>query len=167
MSNEIDLAFDLPSQADIDKMFHVVPKIERYKALDKVVSAGAKVIAKRARELAPRSAQTGSAKKRTAKQWQEADWEYPLWKTIKHIVRKYQYHAHGVVGPEWPKGNKAYLNTSPKGRVKVLWGKKTGQIVPQVRNWIVQAFDETRPQQLDAMRKELNKFVEQLFSKNG
>jgi hypothetical protein len=165
--NGLDLKFDLPTDAELSAMFDMVPKLERYKVGDKVVRAGAKIVEKAAIELTPRSARTGSAKKRSLKQWREADYEYPLWKTIKYVVRKYQKHTQGVIGPEWPKGNKAYFNTSPKGRVKVLWGKHTGQIVAQIRNWIVQAFDETRPQQVDAMKTQLEKSLDELFKKNG
>jgi hypothetical protein len=122
-----------------------------------VVRAGAKPIVKRARQLAPRSTNApagpyrdrrSNRDKRSKKQRGEADWDYPLWKTIKQVVRKGKFASLAVIGPEWPKGNKEHFNTSPGGRRQVLWGTHTGKIVPQIRNWIVQAFDETRPQQL-------------------
>jgi hypothetical protein len=174
MSNSLDVAFDLPSQEKIDQMFNMVPQLQRYKAVDKVVRAGAQVVAKRARDLTPRSTEE-ARKKRSRKQQSEADWNYPLWKTIKYIVRKYEEDGLAVVGPEWPKGNKAYFNTSPKGRLRVLWGrgpnpnspKPLSSIAPQIRNWIVQAFDETRQEQYAAMRAALTKFTDELFSKNG
>lgn len=165
--NGLDLKFDLPTDAELTAMFDMVPQLEKYKVGDRVVDAGTGPIVKRARELAPKSSETGTAAKRSKNQKKEAKWDYPLYKTIKRVIRKYAVHTHGVIGPEWPKGNKAYFNTSPKGREQYLWGHATGKRVAQIRNFIVQAFDETRPQQLEAMKVALGKALDQLFKKNG
>ena len=163
MANKLDIKINLPTDAELDRMFDMVPKLERYKVGDEVIKAGTAPIVKRARELAPRSSKTGTAKKRSRKQINAANWNIPLWKTIKRVVRKYQKGTLGVVGPEWPSGNKAYFNTSPKGRRQVLWGKATGKIVAQIRNWIVQAFDETKAEQLAAMKSKLKEKVDQMM----
>lgn len=153
----------LPSDAELEKMFNAVPQLERMGVADKAVRAGGRPIVKRARQLAPRSSRTGTSKKRSKNQRTAADWDYPLWKTIKQVVRKYNTNAASVIGPEWPKGNKAYFNTSPKGRRKFLWGRDTGEVVPQIRNWIVQAFDETRTEQLNAMKVSMKKSMDKIW----
>jgi len=154
---------NLPTDAELEQMFDAVPILKRHSVSDKTVRAGAKPIVKRARQLAPRSSKTGSAKKRSKNQRKGADWETPLWKTIKMVVRKYSANAAAIVGPEWPAGNKAYFNTSPRGRRKFLWGKDTGETVPQIRNWIVKAYDETRPEQLKAMKDKLTQLMKQVW----
>lgn len=162
MSNKLDVKHNLPTDAELKAMFDAVPILERHKVADKTVRAGAKVVIKRARQVAPRSTKE-DREKRSAKQRSEAEWNYPLWKTIKQVVRKYSHNASAIIGPEWPRGNKAYFNTSPGGRKKVLWGKVTGEIIPAIRNWIVQAFDETRNQQLAVMKQTLRKLMDEIW----
>ena len=186
VANGIDIKMDLPSDGELRRMFDMVPKLEAFKVLDKAVDAASKPVVKRARELAPRDTK-GHGKKRSYRQknavgarGDKIDWDYPLWKTIKRVVRKYQNrYGVAVIGPEWPKGNKAYFNTSPKGNKGHLWGKH-GQSYPrrdgkgnhiagppkaraQVRNWIVQAFDETRNAQLDAMKASVTKSIDEVM----
>jgi len=158
----------LPSDAELNAMFNAAPKLERFAVADKATRAGGTVIVKRARQLAPK--QTG--RNRWSKKMyidggtggtpRSAN-EKPLWKTIKQVVRKYSYNAASVVGPEWHEGNKAYFNTGPDGRRQVLWGKVTGRTVPQIRNWIVQAFDQTEAAQLEAMKKKLKTVLDQYW----
>lgn len=162
--NGIDISHNLPSDAELDRMFNAVPILDRHKVADKVLRAGAKPIVKRAQQLAPRSTQE-DRDKRTDAQRSSADWDYPLWKTIKHVVRKYRTGGFAAIGPEWPKGNKAYFNTSPKGRKQVLWGRVTGRVIPQVRNWIVQAFDETKSQQLGAIKAKLKTVLDDIWKR--
>ena len=164
MKLEIDTS-KLPSDAELNAMFDAVPILERHQVADKTVRAGAAPVVKRARQLAPRSSKTGSAKKRSKSQEASADWSTPLWKTIKQVVRKYSANAFAVIGPKWPEGNKAYFNTSPKGRKQVLWGKHTGKTIAAVRNWIVQAFDETKPKQLAAMKAKLKTLMDEAWKR--
>lgn len=170
MTNKLDIKMNLPTDADLERMFDMVSKLEKYKVTDKVVEAGTAVVVKRARELAPRSTPQDRAKRSEnqrngkTKSGDKIDWNYPLWKTIKRVIRKYNgRYGIGIVGPEWPKGNKAYFNTSPKGRKQVLWGKVTGRTVAQIRNWIVQAFDETKPAQLSAMKAKLTELMDKVM----
>lgn len=158
---------NLPSDAEIAQMFDAVPILERHGVADKTLRAGAAPVVQRARRLAPRSNQD-DRDKRSAKQKASADWNFPLWKTIKQVVRKYDADGFAVVGPEYPKGNKAYFNTSPDGRIRKLWGhlpKSLSVIVPQIRNWIVRAFDETREAQLGAMKKKLQSLMDDIWRK--
>jgi hypothetical protein len=159
----LDMKLDLPSDADMKRMFDAVPILTRHKVSDQTVRAGCKPIVTKARQLAPRGDKTGTSEKRSKAQQAKANWNVPLWKTIALVVRKYSANAAGIVGPKWPDGNKAYFNTSPSGRKQVLWGKVTGVTVPQVRNWIVKAFDETKPQQLSAMKKKLTQLMDGIW----
>jgi hypothetical protein len=161
--NGIDMRLNLPSDADLKRMFDAVPILQRHKVADQTVRAGARPIVTKARQLAPRGDRTGTSKKRSKSQQAKANWNIPLWKTISMVVRKYAVNASAIVGPKWPEGNKAYFNTGPGGRRQVLWGKVTGVTVPQIRNWIVQAFDETKPQQLSAMKKKLKQLMDGIW----
>lgn len=163
--NGLDMKLDLPSDADMKRMFDAVPILQRHKVADQTVRAGCKPIVAKARQLAPRGDRTGTSKRRSKAQQAQANWNIPLWKTIAMVVRKYSANAAGIVGPKWPDGNKAYFNTGPSGRKQVLWGKVTGVTVPQVRNWIVEAFDETKPQQLEAMKKKLKALMAEVWTR--
>lgn len=160
---KISFKSNLPNDAQIQKLFGGVNGLDRFKVYDKTVRAGARPVVTRSRQLVPRGSVTGTSQKRSSKQRKNADWSEPLWKTISLVVRKYAKSGIAVVGPKWPKGNKAYFNTSPSGRQQVLWGKKTGVTIPQIRNWIVQAFDETKTQQLGAMQKKLTELTDKVM----
>jgi hypothetical protein len=181
MLNGVDFKMSFPTDEQLNKMFDAVPKLEQYKVLDKTVDAAAAVVVKRAQSLAPRS-KDSDRKKRSKSQRDNADWNYPLWKTIGKVIRKYaNRYGLAVIGPKWPKGNKAYFNTSPKGNAGHRWGKagqqyqrtrngktETYTAMPakpraQIRNWIVQAFDETKPQQLAAMKAKLTELTDQMM----
>lgn len=167
MANKIDIKMQLPSDAELSAMFDAVPILERAEVSFHVLRAGATPIVKRARQLAPRSTAEMRAK-RSKSQKKQADWDYPLWKTINLVVRGGRRAAGiAVIGPEWPKGNKAYFNTSPKGREQYFWGRFSGRRVPQIRNWIVQAFDETKAQQLMAMKLKIRTLMDKIWKKNG
>ena len=181
--NGIDIKHNLPSDSELARMFDAVPILDRHKVADKVLKAGAKPVVKRARQLAPRSTQA-DRDKRSDSQRGAADWDYPLWKTIDHVVRKYRTGGFAAIGPRWPKGNKAYFNTSPRGNKGSLWGTSGKQYrrrssrsastysdytAPaakrrvQIRNWIVQAFDEIKGQQLGAMKAKLKTVTNEIW----
>lgn len=178
MANSLEMKMTFPSDAEIAQLFGTIPKLEYYGVLDKTVKAGAEIIAAKAKLKAPRS-KPGDRKKRSASQKEGADWEYPLWKTIAYKVKRYGgVRGYGIVGPKWPKGNKAYFNTSPKGNKGHHWGyagtsyfKKNGGVHyagkakarAQVRNWIVEAFDETKEAQLSAMKAKLTETVDAMM----
>lgn len=174
MANSIDIKLELPTDAELAAMFDAVPVLERYKVGDKVTRAGGAVIVKRARQLAPRSDRTGSVKRWSKKMYEDGGTggtprkqnEMPLWKTIAQVVRTYgKGQAFTVVGPKWPEGSKAYFNTGPDGRRKFLWGKDTETTVPAIRNWIVQAFDETKDRQLSAMKAKLKTLMDEIWKR--
>jgi hypothetical protein len=154
---------DFPSDDELKTMFGTVNTFEKFKVGDKTVRAAAKIVLKRARQLAPRDTK-GWSKLRAKKQKASSKWDAkPLWKTIKMKVVKGQSGGYAVVGPEYGVGNKAYFDTSPKGRRVFYWGNDAGKVRLMVRNWIVQAADETRAEQLAAMKVALTEAVEQLI----
>ena len=167
MPNKLDLKIKFPSDPELKKMFDAVPILMQHNVSDKAVRAASKIVASKAKKLAPR--QTAAQRRlRSANQAKKANWNKPLHTTIGLVVRKYAANAAGIVGPKWPDGNKAYFNTSPKGRVRKLWGRDPrpgglSTIAPQIRNWIVQAFDETKTQQLEAMKKSLKKSMREIW----
>ena len=177
MANKLDLKIEFPSDAELKKMFDAVPRLQRYNVSDKAVNAAARIVARRAKQLAPRQT-AQQRKKRSAKQAKEANWNIPLYQTIAVVVRKYAINAAGIVGPKWPDGNKAYFNTGPGGNKGHHWGyegkeyaTKSGRIHiagpakwrAQIRNWIVKAFDETKTQQLEEIKKSLKKSMKELW----
>lgn len=152
--SKTSLVINMPRDAEINAMFDAVPILERHKVPQRVLRAGAMVVKKRAVQLTPRGTEE-DRNKRSARQRAAADWETRLYTTIGYVVRGGKRRRGGgvaVIGPTWPKGNKAYFFTSPKGtRAQWFWGRYIG-IVNAKRNWLVQAFDETRQAQLAAMK---------------
>lgn len=171
--NRVDVRIDMPSDAELSRMFDAVPLLDRHQVFDKVLRAGARPVVTRAKQLAPRSSKTGSKDKWSKKMLVDGGAggtprgkaETPLWKTIALVVRKYMKGGVSVVGPKWPEGNKAYFNTGPSGRRQFLWGRNTGVVVAQIRNWIVQAFEETKPLQLSAMKKKLRQLMQEIWER--
>lgn len=117
--------------------------------LDNAVRKASNVIAKRARQLAPNSSKTGTKNKQSKKS--RAIWSHQVRKMVRTKVFRKPQAAVGIVGPKAPEGNAAhFLQETP--RKHVLWGKATRvKRLRIARNWITQAFDETKSQQFDAM----------------
>lgn len=152
----------MPTDAELKKMFDAIPILDRHRVHDRVLTAGAKPVVTRARQLTPRG-NGEDRNKRSQSQKASANWDIPLHTTIARVIRKYSKFGMAIIGPKWPDGNKAYFNTSPKGRTQWFWGKPTGRTVPMVSNWIKQAFDETRPQQLAAMKAKLRQVMDEIW----
>lgn len=182
MANKLEIKLNMPSDPQLDKMFDAVPKLERYKVFDQTMTAGARPVVARARALTPRNRTPNKRSKNqragTTKAGDKIDWDYPTWKTIGRVIRKYAgRYGMAIIGPSWPKGNKAYFNTSPKGNKGNLWGSPGKRYMrrgkeytappnrprAQIRNWIVQAFDETQGQQLSAMKAKLQTLTDQMM----
>lgn len=137
--------------------------------MDRAVRKASTIVARRARQLAPSSKLTGSRKlqsKTTKTKWEtniDGTAKNPLREQIKTKLVKYPTASHGIIGPSSPKGNQAHFGQT-KSRRHVLWGKSslvTGYRI--ARDWIVQAFDETKSLQNTAMiaslRQDIDKTV--------
>lgn len=164
-SSGIQVRTQLPTDADIRKLFDAIPQLHRYGVMRSAVRAGGKVVLRRARQLAPRSTAADRAK-RSKKQKAAANWDgKPLHKSVAMVVRNYDRSAASFVGPKHPDGNKAYFNSPKSGsRLHVLWGMQAGRRTKlAIRNWVVRAFDETKPQQLQAMKAALSRKIKEML----
>lgn len=121
--------------------------------LDRAVAKGGTVVAKRARQLAPDSRKTGTRDKQSKKA--RETWDTRLRTTIKTKNIKYDTASISIVGPKAPEGNAAHF-MQEKPRRLVLWGKSTLIKMYRIaRDWIAQAFDETKSEQQSAMEASL------------
>lgn len=147
------IKFQINGDAEIDALLAKIPKlvVAAGGPLDRAVGKAGTVIAKRARQIAPNSKRSGTEKKQSAKS--KAKWKDEVRRNIKSVVRKYSGVAVAVVGATHPEGNAAHF-MQEKPRKHVLWGKKT--VTYRIaRNWITQAFDETKSEQQSAMATSL------------
>lgn len=161
----------LPTDAEIHKMFDAVPSLEKHKVADTVVRAGIRPITKRARMLIPRSKASDRAKRSDSQRRDHPGLDDPLWKTIKHVVRKYpNASAVAVSGAEYTgeggPGQKIYLiaEHKQKGRRVFYWGRDASLTRLKIRNVMVQAADETRAEQLAAMKAKLRQKMDEVWN---
>lgn len=165
MKNAVTLEARFPTDQELKNLFGSVNTLHQYRVFDKAMGAGAKVLDARASQLAPRSTEK-DRKKRSKKQAAQADWtSVPLNTTIDYVIRQGDFGGLAVVGPAWPHGNKAYFNQPRSGsRKQVLWGKMT-RLAPYIaqRNWMVQAFDESRDAILTAMKNSIRKHLDEVM----
>lgn len=120
---------------------------------DRAMKAATTVLQQRAVSVAPDSRTTGSRKKQSKKS--KAIWTGKLNQKIRKKIIRFQTGVFGLVGPKSPEGNMAHF-VNGKSRLLVLWGKSTRVAKYRYeRNWMLQAFDESRSGQLSAMRSVL------------
>jgi len=162
--NSFSMKVTFPRDAELNRLIDVVGAMDRYKAADKVCKAMAQPVLVRARQLVPRSAATGSTQG-WSKKYAHRKGEMPLWRALRLIVRKGSKLAYALVGPMWREGSKAYFNLAYKkgSREVVYWGRRQGRSVKALRNWMLQASDETKPQQIAAAKAELTKFIRDTY----
>jgi len=161
--NGLQIKINFPSDRELAKMFDAVPQLKRHDVMGATTTAGAKVIVARAKDLAPRGTDA-DRQKRSAKQKASANWNTKLHTTIDYVTRKGNRLAFSIVGPKHPSGNKAYFNSPKSGsRQHKLWGRDAGRVKSAIRNWIVQAFDETKPAQLSAMKAALTNKINEMM----
>lgn len=117
---------------------------------DRAVTKAAKIVQERAIQLVPDSDKTKSRDRQSKKTKQI--WTGKLKRLIRTKLIRYENSIWAVVGPKSREGNMSHFQQE-KPRRLVLWGKST--MVAQYRierNRITQAFDETKDQQLSAMK---------------
>lgn len=163
MANALDVRIDLPTDDEINKMFDAVPLLVKHDVLKATTKAGAAVVARKAKEYAPRGTEK-DRRKRSKSQLAKANWNIRLHTTIRVVTRGGQRVAFSVVGPKHPEGNKVWFNQGRKGsRKHILWGKDVGRTYHNRANWIKRAFDESQPEQLRAMKEALTKKVKEML----
>jgi hypothetical protein len=132
--------------------------------IDKAVSKAGTVVAKRARAIAPDSKKTKTKEKQSAKS--KGIWTQQVRTLIRTVTRKYDTAAVAIVGPKNPEGNAAHF-MQEKPRRLVLWGKTTRVALYRIsRNWITQAFDETKEEQQAAMVSSLRDDLDRVMRGN-
>ena len=130
----------LPDLSIIDRELGQVEMNLRTKVLKKALRAGGRGVANRAKQLAPRSARTGSRKQWSARTTAARAGVKPLAETIGVVVREYGHVMVLLVGPEYPAGALGHL--IEYGHAEVLYGKVTGRRVPP-KPFLRPAADET------------------------
>jgi hypothetical protein len=145
--------------ARINRVLAQIPQQMQFAAFDKALPAAGRVVAQRAKELAPRSAtnEKGGREKMSAKA--KATWSAePLADMIevKPLKATKQNDPYVLVGPKFPEGNKANFIHPMKSTKKeqVLWGRRVGP-VNKDNDFLKRAADETKPAQLRAFLKAL------------
>jgi hypothetical protein len=124
--------------------------------MDRAVTKAANIVSKHSKPKAPDSRKNpkGDPREKQSKK-SKGIWKKKLNTTIRHRVIKYDTGVWAVVGPKNPEGNIAHF-MQEKPRRMVLWGKATMiQKYRDDRNWITKSFDETKSEQLSAMKESL------------
>lgn len=152
----------IQGDAELDRLLAKIPFLVLAAGgpIDRAVGKAGTVIARRARQLAPSSKESGSVEKQSDKS--KAKWPEELRKNIKSVVRRYDNSALVVIGAVDPDGNVAhFMRETP--RRHVLWGKKVGDPYRIARNWITRAFDETKESQHAAVVASLKSDVDKVM----
>ena len=137
------ISVSLPDLDLIDQELANVDLQLRTTALKKALRRGGNVVANRARQLAPRSKQTGTSEQWSAKTAASRAGVKPLAETIGVVVRDYGQPLVLLVGPEYPAGALAHL--IEYGHAEYLYGVATGRRVPP-KPFLRPAADETEEQ---------------------
>lgn len=161
MKVKVTVTGDKELQAILAKMPQLV--VAAGGPIDRAVTKGGAVVARRARQLAPNSTKTGTRRKQSASS--KRIWSKKLKTTIRSVTRRYPQGARAlsVIGPKAPEGNAAHF-MQEDGRRHVLWGKVTRVALYRIaRNWITQSFDETRGAQHNAMLTSLRNDLDKVM----
>lgn len=153
VSNQIQIT--VTGDATVIALLDKLPKllVSAGGPADRAMKAATTVLQQRAVAVAPDSRRTGSRKRQSKKS--KAIWTGKLNQKIRKKIIRFNTGVFGLVGPKSPEGNMANF-VSGKQRKLVLWGKKTRSTPYRYqRNWMLQAFDESRSGQLAAMRSVL------------
>lgn len=154
----VSVKVEVQGDAEILALLDRLPKlaVSAGGPIDRAVTRAAKIVAARARKLAPDSKKNpkGNPRDKQSKK-SKGIWSKKLKTTVRHRVIKYDTGTWAVVGPKNPEGNAAHF-MQEKPRAHVLFGKASAvQKYRDERNWIIKAFDETKSEQLAAVKASL------------
>ena len=133
---------------DMNAILEQLPIMLQRGAVDKALRAAGKVVAKRAKELCPRSSQTGTREEWSKQTAGSRTGAKPLAETIGVVVRKYDTVSVAVVGPQYPAGSLGHL--VEYGHRHIAWGHDTGRRIPP-KPFLRPAADGTKGEQEAAM----------------
>ena len=146
------VTIDVKGYAQVDKALAGLAKDLHFKVLDHGMRAAGKVIARRAKELAPDSSKTGTVAKMSKKAIQEGKKPTQHLKDIIYAeLRRFERGSIIYVGAAWPDGNHINFNFG-KGRRRFYWynpnsksPKRNSQIDFKVyEDFLKKAADETQ-----------------------
>lgn len=146
----------------LDDLLGQIPTLIRATGgpLDRAVSKAGTVVKRRAVQLAPDSRDTGSREKQSAKS--RKIWTRKLRTTITKKTVRFANIAIAIVGPKNPEGNAAHFKQEKPRKAK-MWGRDLGYTLRITRDWIVQAFDETKSEQNAAMQASLREDIDKVM----
>jgi hypothetical protein len=155
---------DVTGDAEVIALLERLPKliVASGGPLDRAVTKASQVVAKRARQLAPDSKKNARSNPRDKQSKKSKQiWGSKLKTTIRYKIIRYDTGTWAVVGPRSPDGNASHF-MQEKPRRHVLWGKTTAVSRFRIeRNWITRAFDETKSEQLAAIRSSLKTDIDE------
>jgi len=166
----IEIRIDKKSSDRLNKLLGTVPDEVAFAVYDKALPAAGRVVQKRAKENAPRSARNAKGGREKMSKKSQAAWtSIPLADLIIVKIigkgKKAGAPPMALVGPKYPEGNKGNFVHPMKQTTKrqVLWGKATmvGR-QPKDNDFLKRAGDETRPQQISAFTREVIKQLRKL-----
>lgn len=177
------IKLELPSDAEMKRMFDAIPALERHDAADKITRSAGMLVKKRLSQLIPRSSKSDIEKQST--EGKKLDGK-SLKTTPRRLFRK-NSKAGGVsvVGPEYTgktgAGQKIFLIAKWKteSRHAEFWGHPGqtytrrgapykaphGKVLQRSRNLVTQAFDETKQQQLSAMKTVAKQVMDEVWKR--
>ena len=150
MPSAKSVSVTITETGDMNAILEQLPIMLQRGAVDKALRAAGKVVAKRAKELCPRSSQTGTREGWSKQTAGSRTGTKPLAETIGVVVRKYDTVSVAVVGPQYPAGSLGHL--IEYGHSAIVWGrvsKKYRRVPP--KPFLRPAVDETKGEQDAAM----------------
>lgn len=157
----------LPSDAELNRLFADVKTLHKFKVIDSAMRAGGKVVQKRARQLMPVSSPEDRFKR-----WKDGridtrrEGEKSLKMSVVQRVDKLNWGASAIIGPKYPEGQKIYLMMEHKQDTRdvIAWDKGYVDFVIKKRNKLTQAFEEKKQAALAAAKVEAQKRIKDLMS---
>lgn len=133
----------------VNRVLNKIPVMVQAAAYDSGLRPAAKVVEKRAKQLAPSSRESGSRNKWSASMKASRQNVKPLRESIStKVVRKPSGggNPYAMAGPERPWGNIAHFISPLKKATReiVLWGRKAGRQGRKDNDFMKRAFDETK-----------------------
>ena len=153
MSLSIEFTIDEALMRQLDR----IPELIRLGPMDRCLTALARPVVAKAKQLAPSSRSTGSRRKWSEKLKNDPKWAIDSGKHMSSKVHKGNKVTMVYIGAKCPKGNKQQFWANPKG-------KRAGRKVIQRPDphFLQKAFDETRSQQVAAFNAQLAKELKEL-----
>lgn len=160
------MAIEVIEEIPVEEYLEKIEWEMRSKVLARALREAAKLVQAAAIPLVPRSAITGSSKKKSRKQKARDAARKPLAETIEIKVKSYDDGLRFVamVGPRKDsavKGSVAHAHLLELGHKAHYWSKTpaTRDTFVRAKRWLAPAVDSTRTQQIEVVRGTLERAV--------